>query len=52
MEFIKDDLKYLDQMKKITSLYLFQFYAGKFFNYDNIKLNNNTSHILKQHSRY
>ena len=52
MKFIKDDFKYLDQMKNITSFYLFQFYVGIFFNYDIMNLKNNTRNILKQHSRY
>ena len=39
-------------MKKITSLYLFQFYDGIFFNFYIINVNNNTRNILKQHSRY
>ena len=52
MKFIKDDLKYLDQMKNITSFYLFQFYVRIFFKYDIINLNNNTRHILKQNLRY
>ena len=30
MKFIKHDLKYLEQMIKITSLYLFQSYIGIF----------------------
>ena len=47
MKFIKDDLKYLDQMKKITSFYLFQFSVGMFFNYDIINLNNNMRNISK-----
>ena len=34
MKFIKEDEKYLNQMKEITSLYSFQFYVGIFFNFD------------------
>ena len=42
---------FLDQIRKITLLYEFQFCVGNSFNFDIIKLNS-TKNYLEQHSRY